>query len=274
MMRRTSPPPDRYTPGELGRVWLAARAAILTIAFATTTATAVAQTPPQAGSLPSLPMRSFENRAELEAAVRLAEAQHRTQEAWMLRTRLEKGDFQEGDRLVLALQYQTNARADTLIVRAGKTLQIPGIEDLSLEGVLRSELTPKLLAHLGRFLVNPTVRATPLIRIAVLGKVGRPNFYYTSADVVLSDLIMQAGGPAADADLNRIEIRRGGQVIWNATDSRTALSEGLSIDRLHLRANDEVEIGEKKKRSLTAIWPIVTTSLALVVTVIQLTRSR
>jgi protein involved in polysaccharide export with SLBB domain len=239
-------------------------------AVALAATSAFAQT--SAADMPTLPMRHFETRADLEAAAKTAEAQHRTQEAWMLRTRLEKGDFQDGDRIVLSLQYQTNARADTLIVRAGRTLQIPGIEDLSLDGVLRSELTETLITHLKKFLVNPTVRATPLLRIAVLGQVSRPNFYYTSADVVLSDLIMQAGGPTGSADLNKIEIRRGGQVIWNAADSRTALSEGLSIDRLHLRANDEVSIGEKKKRNLAAILPAISAAMALVVTVIQISR--
>jgi protein involved in polysaccharide export with SLBB domain len=241
-----------------------------TAAVALAASSALAQSSP--ASSPTLPIRHFENRAELEAAAKLAETQHRTQEAWMLRTRLEKGDFQDGDRIVLALQYQTNARADTLIVRAGKTLQIPGIQDLSLDGVLRSELTETLMTHLKKFLQDPTVRATPLLRIAVLGQVNRPNFYYTSADVVLSDLIMQAGGPTGSADLNKIEIRRGGQVIWNAADSRTALSDGLSIDRLHLRANDEIEIGERKKRNLTAILPAVSATLALVVTLIQISR--
>src|SRR5215213_7707184 len=115
MMRRSSPSSGPYIAGGRGRVLLA----IVCAAVAFATSSAPAQTTPPANSIPTLPMRSFESRAELEAAARLAESQQRTQEAWMLRTRLEKGDFQEGDRLVLALQYQTNARADTLIVRAG-----------------------------------------------------------------------------------------------------------------------------------------------------------
>jgi hypothetical protein len=39
-------------------------------------------------------------------------------------------------------------------------------------------------------------------------------------------------------------IRRGGEVIWNAQDTRTALADGLSLDRLHLRAGDELYVDD------------------------------
>jgi hypothetical protein len=41
-------------------------------------------------------------------------------------------------------------------------------------------------------------------------------------------------------------IRRGGEVIWNAQDTRTALADGLSLDRLHLRAGDELYVDDMK----------------------------
>ena len=66
----------------------------------------------------TLPMRSFESRSDLEAEMRLAESQHRTQEAWMLKTRLEKGDFQEGDRIVVLLGGGTKRRQDADFERA------------------------------------------------------------------------------------------------------------------------------------------------------------
>jgi protein involved in polysaccharide export with SLBB domain len=221
----------------------------------------------------ALPERQYEQRAQLERAAQAAESQHRTQEAWMIRTRLQKGDFQEGDRILLALQNQS-VPADTFIVRAGKVLQLPGMDDLSLEGVLRSELTPRLSAHLAKYLKDPAVRATPLVRIGVIGHVRQQGFYYTPTDVVLSDLLMRAGGLSPEADLGKIEIRRGADVIWTPADVQAALSDGLSLDRLNLRANDQLDVGEQKRFSWQAIVPSVTASLAVLVTIIQLTRKK
>ena len=43
---------------------------------------------------------------------------------------------------------------------------------------------------------------------------------------------MLAGGPAPDADLSKVLIRRGTDVIWNALDTRNALRRS-SPDRLN-----------------------------------------
>jgi hypothetical protein len=211
------------------------------------------------------PSRQYETRALLEAQAKAAEAQRRTSEAWLLRSRLQKGDFQEGDRIVVILE--NSARIDTMLVRSGKVLQFVGMSDLSLEGVLRSELTDTLRHHLAKYLVNPGVRAIPLLPVAVLGSVGSPGYYYTAADVVLRDVIMRAGGPR-EGDLSRVIVRRGGETIWNAAAIRIALADGLSLDRLHLRAGDEIYVPEKKKMALTTVLATVsaTTTFILLLT--------
>lgn len=196
--------------------------------------------------------REFESRAELEAQAAAAESQHRAGEAWLLRQRLEKGDFQDGDRIIV--QIQGNALAgkspvelpETLTVRSGKLLELPRMADLPLTGVLRSELQQRLTDHLSQYIREPSVRATPLVRVAVLGYVSRPGYVYTPADQPLSDVLMKAGGPGPDADMSRVVIRRDNEVIWNAQDTHAALADGLSLDRLHLRAGDELFVPQQR----------------------------
>jgi len=210
----------------------------------------------------------YESRSDLEAAQRDAEAQHRSSEAWLLRNRLQNGDFQEGDRIVLVVQGNP-ALSDTLTVRAGKVLQLPRMSDLPLQGVLRSELSEKLTAHLAEYLRDPTARVTPLLRVGVLGHVQRPGYYYTSADVLLTDVVMRAGGPAADADMQHIVIRRGSDVIWSAADTRTALTDGLSLDRLHLRAGDEIDLAAQHHVAWGSILQIGATVLTAAIALIR-----
>ena len=194
----------------------------------------------------------FVTRSELQTQAVAAENQHRAGEAWLLRQRLEKGDFQDGDRIIVQIQGNVLAGKspveipETLTVRAGKLLELPRMSDLPLEGVLRSELQQRLIDHLSQYIREPSVRATPLVRVAVLGYVARPGYIYTSADQPLSDVLMKAGGPGPDADIAHVVIRRGSDVIWNAQDTHTALADGLSLDRLHLRAGDEIYVPQQR----------------------------
>lgn len=212
----------------------------------------------------------FETRAELEAQAAAAEAGHRTGEAWLLRTRLEKGDFQDGDRILVSVEgANIMTKPETLVVRTGKRLELPRMADLSLDGVLRAELADRLRQHLAQYIKEPVVRATPLVRVAVLGTVGRPGYLYTAADIPLSDVIMAAGGPGGGADLGRVTVLRGSEVIWSGKDTKAALADGLSIDQLHMRAGDEINVGAKRQFP----WTTVLASVVLPIASILITRS-
>ena len=196
------------------------------------------------------PRREYESRSELETQAKAAEGAHRTGEAWLLRQRLEKGDFQDGDKIAWIVQASLIAGPlelpDTLTVRAGRRVELGRMGELSLEGVLRSELTDKLRDHLAQYVKDPLVRTTPLVRIGVLGNVGRPGFFYSPADRPLSDVLMLAGGPGQDADIAGVTVRRGDDVIWSAQDTHTALADGMSLDRMHIRAGDEINVPQKR----------------------------
>jgi protein involved in polysaccharide export with SLBB domain len=212
----------------------------------------------------------FGTRADLEARATLAESQHRTSEAWLLRNRLEKGDFQEGDRIVMMLHTTAVQQPiETVTVRAGKVVQLPRMEDLKLEGVLRSELTARLVQHLAKYLRDPEAQATPLLRVAVLGTVGRPGYFWWPADIPLNDVIMRAGGPGPDADMNGVIIKRGPEVIWSEEATRTALIDGVSLDRLNLRAGDEIFVPVQRHISWLTVFGVVTSVTSIIVTFIR-----
>lgn len=201
--------------------------------------------------------REYESRNELESQAKVAEAAHRTNEAWLLHQRLEKGDFQDGDKIVVNVQASLMAGPldipETVTVRAGRRIEFGRMGELSLEGVLRSELTEKVRDHLAQYVNEPIVHTTPLVRVGVLGFVGRPGFFYSPADRPLSDVLMLAGGPQTDANISGVTVRRGDDVIWTAQDTHTAIADGLSLDRMHLRAGDEIFVPQKRHIQWLAI---------------------
>ena len=197
-----------------------------------------------------------ESRLSLEAQLRQAESDKRTSEAFMIKSRLVSGDFQEGDRIVVkvhsaaALMGQMPG-SDTVVVKAGKIITMWQMADLSLDGVLRSELNAKISSHLAKYLKDSAVTTTPLLRIAIWGQVRSPGYFYTTLDILVNDLLMRAGGPLATANLDKMSIRRGAETIWSGQDVRTAMTEGLSLERLNLRGGDELYVDDVKPGSFS-----------------------
>lgn len=175
-----------------------------------------------------------------------------TAELGDLRTRLTDGDFHVGDRFLFTLTIDSS-RTDTVAVRDNFAVTVASLPDVSLKGVLRSELDGVLEAHILRYVKNARVRTVPLTSLSIIGAAGRPGFYWASPDRPLSELIMMAGGPAIDANLRELEIRRAGKVTLRAKDSRNALMRGYTIEQMDVRSGDEVRIPAKRKFNWTAI---------------------
>ncbi|MDQ8168552.1 MAG: SLBB domain-containing protein [Gemmatimonadota bacterium] len=173
-----------------------------------------------------------------------------------IRLRLEQGDFRVGDRFVITLR-QDGVLSDTASVRDSLNVTITGLPDISLRGVLRSELDERLSAHVAKFLKNASVRSSALTRIAILGAVRSPGYYYVPPDRPISDVLMLAGGPAATANLNEVEISRAGATFLRAKDSRRAVKDGRTIEQLDVQSGDEVRIATVRKIE----WRLIVQSL-------------
>lgn len=165
-------------------------------------------------------------------------------EASYVRERLNRGDFRVGDRVVLQVSGEPQL-SDTLAVTGNRSLDLPQIGPVSLEGVLRSELESHLRDVLGQYLRDPDVRATALVRIAVLGSVGNPGFFTLPASALLEEALMSAGGPAGNADIEEIRVQRGQSVVWQGELLQRAMIEGRTLDQLSLQAGDRIIVPER-----------------------------
>lgn len=169
-------------------------------------------------------------------------------EAGLIRARLQDGDFQVGDRVALTVEGQ-KMFTDTFTVAPGRRLILPEIGDIPLSGVLRSELETYLTQQIAHYVVNPVVHARSLVRMSILGSVGRPGFYVVPAEALVSDALMMAGGPTPGSDLDELRIERADKEIWGGDRLAEAMRDGRTLDQLSLRAGDEIFLPPHKGSS-------------------------
>jgi protein involved in polysaccharide export with SLBB domain len=172
---------------------------------------------------------------------RRGERESARSEAEAIRRRLEEGDFQVGDRILLVVDGHEDLN-DTFTVTAGRVLVLPSIGEIGLGGVLRSELQSALMREVGRYIRNPSLQARPMIRISVLGEVAQPGYYVVSTESLVTDALMLAGGPNARARLDGMRIQRGAERVWDPAELQTAIVEGRTLDQMALRAGDQIVV--------------------------------
>jgi protein involved in polysaccharide export with SLBB domain len=171
-----------------------------------------------------------------------------------LRRRLAEGDFQVGDRFLFTV-VGDNVLSDSGAVREDHMVSVSALPELSVKGVLRSELTETLSAHVARYLKNTTVRTIALSRISIIGAVARQGFYYVAPDRPVSEAIMLAGGPTERTNLNAFEVKRNGEVIISTKTAQAALRTGRTFEQLDIRSGDEIRIPAKNQRRIN--WSLV-----------------
>lgn len=179
--------------------------------------------------------------------------------AELIRQRLEEGDLRIGDRVLIRVEGYPQL-SDTFNVVAGRMVVLPDIGEVQLAGVLRSELTDHLAAQIGRFIREPIVQARALIRLEIMGAVGRPGFYAIPSDILITDALMMAGGPAQNAKIDEIRIERGERVIWDGETLRQAVIDGRTLDQLNVRAGDAIRVPQDSGRFATVRTVLVVVS--------------
>ena len=207
---------------------------------------------------------SLASRLELEAGASTDSvlATWKRSRARLIRTRLADGDFRPGDRIYVSVTGP-QPFSDTVSVRTGDSITVPGVVDVGLQGVLRAELEPKLGKAVNALFRGATVRAKALVWVAVLGGVGKPGFYAVPADIVVGDALMRAGGPLPTANLEKVVINREGQELYNRDDVKAVFAQGITLDQLELRSGDQIVVGENKPKSIVSILQVTAAILSL-----------
>lgn len=199
------------------------------------------------------------------------------QEAANIRRRLLEGDFRVGDRIFVAIegagqdvQAVTAAPQDTLTVLEGSRIYLRNVGEVSLAGVLRSELQRRVNSAVSEVILNSRATTRPLVRLAVFGAVERPGYYNVPLETRIDDLIMLAGGPTVAASAEKMRMVRGDTIILDPSEVRSLISTGAVIGAMGLQEGDQliVERGPQpidRQTTLQFVFlfasPIITTVL-------------
>jgi len=251
----------------LGAIGLFSIAAVPTRDVSTVSAqTAVAQATPAAQ-----PTRRPSRRQDLETYAASLEQRAKAEKdptrraellriAAVVRARLTQGDFLPGHRILLFVGGDS-ALVDTFTVRSDQKLQLPDLPDISLAGVLDSELQGYLKTQLAQYIRDPDVRAQALLRVSVSGDVGSPGFYSVRTDTPVSDVIMTAGGPSGSADMSKVVLRRGKDVVVKKDGIQEAFRSEMTMTDIGARPGDELYVPAKPQGSNWQKFAAVTASI-------------
>jgi hypothetical protein len=167
-----------------------------------------------------------------------------------------------GDKLLIEVLGDTTY-SDTFAVRSGRIIVLPGLPPLSLAGVLRSESDSVVHEFLGRYVRNPQVDVTPLIRFGVLGGVARPGYYDVPAESLLSDVVMGAGGLGNFGDMKKTVVFRGNAEVLDKKATNVAVTNGSTLDILNLQSGDNIQVGVTNPGATLNKVQIITAILAI-----------
>jgi protein involved in polysaccharide export with SLBB domain len=183
-----------------------------------------------------------------------------------IRQRLRDGDLQVGDRVVVTILSDALHR-DTVVVRSGRVLELPGMIVVPVAGVLRSELQERVSAEVMKYVKAQQVDVTPLMRVGILGAVEKPGYFALASDLPLTDAIMGAGGPTSGADVQKSFVRRQNQEFRSVDETGKAITDGLTLDQFGLSAGDELVVGQRHDFSASSVLG-VTGALASVLALV------
>jgi protein involved in polysaccharide export with SLBB domain len=209
----------------------------------------------------------FENAAESPGYSNGLRARARLQ-ADAIKARLTEGDFQVGDRVVISVEGQETL-TNTFDVGTGRMLVLPGVGNVPLQGVLRSELEPRIAQNVARVIRDPAVHARPLIRLAVTGEVGKPGYYTVPLDGLVTDALMLAGGPTARANLGQLRVERGNALLFSGDSLQQAIIDGKTLNQLNVRAGDRITVPSVQQRSVGEIVRLAVVALPTLLFVIS-----
>ncbi len=158
-----------------------------------------------------------------------------------------------GDQVRIIVWRNTELSGD-FTVAANGTLMHPLYREVQVTGIPIAAVEDRLRTFLTKYTTNPQFVISPLVKIVVSGEVRSPNLFSVPPETTVSQAIVLAGGPTANAQLNHIRLLRDRQEI--AVDLSRADSQAAS---LQIKSGDQILIPTRRNLLRDYIGPVTST---------------
>jgi protein involved in polysaccharide export with SLBB domain len=172
-------------------------------------------------------------------------------------------EFVAGDAIKILIPADTGS-----VLKGIYPIDGSGMADLPITGRVviagknRQNIEQYLAGIWAPYLKDTHVQATPVIRVAIMGNVKTPGYYYPSPDAVIYDAINLAGGPVQPFKLEETSHLRAGRTV---NDELTRnISQGMTLRESGIVSGDEILVPMPERITLKEAIPLVGTALAIV----------
>jgi protein involved in polysaccharide export with SLBB domain len=209
---------------------------------------------PASARIPSLPLLVCISM--LSAQILIGNAQAKDREA-------PREDFLAGDAIQILVPADTGS-----VLKGVYPIDGTGMADLPIAGRVviagknRKNIEQYLAGIWAPYLKDTHVQAIPVIRVAIMGNVREPGFYYPSPDAVIYDAIKMAGGPLLPFKMEETAHLRAGKVINDELTDQ--ISRSLTLRESGIVSGDEILIPVPERITMKEAIPLIGTALAIV----------
>lgn len=172
-------------------------------------------------------------------------------------------EFLAGDAIRIVIPADTGS-----VLKGVYPIDGTGMADLPITGPIviagknRQNIEQYLAGIWAPYLKDTHVQATPAIRVAIMGNVKEPGYYYPSPDAVIYDAINLAGGPVLPFKLEETSHLRAGKTVNDELSK--AISQGRTLREAGIVSGDEILVPVPERITMKEAIPLVGTALAIV----------
>jgi len=172
-------------------------------------------------------------------------------------------EFLAGDAIRIEIPADTGSVLDGVFPIDGQGMaDIPIAGKVVVAGKTRANIEQYLAGLWAPLLKDAHVQATPAIRVAVMGNVKLPGYYYPSPDAVIFDVINMAGGPLQPWKIEDTQHIRGREVINKHLIDY--VSRSMTLRESGIVSGDEILLPVPERISMKEAIPLIGTSLAII----------
>jgi len=147
---------------------------------------------------------------------------------------------------------------------------LPLVGEIRIKALTLDEVTKLIKQKYSEYLKEPYVYVRPLIRVTMQGAFRQPGLYLIDPSKSLWDLVAQAEGPRVGANLEKLQVRRGGEVI--IIGLLNAFERGYSLEEIGIESGDQVFVPAENRITFQFIISIIHLCATIVLLYLRIQR--